>query len=294
VAELFKFDNPYQAYSATDNSGYDPWQVYNATMFTPQAPMNPWGLQTQATAMNPWDFQFKPPSGEQLLANDPGYAFRMSEGQKALEASAAARGGLFSGATGKALTDYSQNLASQEYDKAWNRALGMNQLDYTRALQQDQDLFSRGLATTDRAYDRALRYDTDAFNRSLLENQLNYDRLSQADALGYGRAQQQSQDEYLRGLEEYKTNLASQLGLRQQAFNELSSLAGLGQTTNSLLANLGANLGTQQGNNILSGAASNAAGQVGASSAWGNALSGLGGAGNSALQYMLLNQLMGR
>ena len=52
---------------------------------------------------------------------DPGYAFRMSEGMKALERSAAARGGLMGGATGKALTRYGQDVASQEYQNAFNR-----------------------------------------------------------------------------------------------------------------------------------------------------------------------------
>jgi len=52
---------------------------------------------------------------------DPGYAFRLSEGQKALERSAAARGGLMGGATGKALTRYGQEMGSQEYQNAFNR-----------------------------------------------------------------------------------------------------------------------------------------------------------------------------
>jgi hypothetical protein len=52
---------------------------------------------------------------------DPGYAFRMSEAQKALEKSAAARGGLLSGGTLKGVTDLSQNLASQEYQNSYNR-----------------------------------------------------------------------------------------------------------------------------------------------------------------------------
>lgn len=52
---------------------------------------------------------------------DPGYAFRMSEGMKALERSAAARGGLMGGATGKALTRYGQDMGSQEYQNAFNR-----------------------------------------------------------------------------------------------------------------------------------------------------------------------------
>jgi hypothetical protein len=52
---------------------------------------------------------------------DPGYAFRMSEGMKALERSAAARGGLLSGATLKGTQRFGQDLASQEYNNAFNR-----------------------------------------------------------------------------------------------------------------------------------------------------------------------------
>lgn len=52
---------------------------------------------------------------------DPGYAFRLGEGQKALERSAAARGGLLSGGTGKALQRFGQDYGSQEYTNAFNR-----------------------------------------------------------------------------------------------------------------------------------------------------------------------------
>lgn len=52
---------------------------------------------------------------------DPGYEFRIGEGQKQIESSAAARGGLLSGAAAKALTKYNQNFASNEYGNAFNR-----------------------------------------------------------------------------------------------------------------------------------------------------------------------------
>ena len=52
---------------------------------------------------------------------DPGYGFRMSEGMKALERSAAARGGLLSGATLKGIQRFGQDLGSQEYQNAFNR-----------------------------------------------------------------------------------------------------------------------------------------------------------------------------
>lgn len=71
-------------------------------------------LQTQQADLN------RSFTTEDLQA-DPGYAFRMSEGQKAIERSAAARGGLDSGATMKALNNYAQNSASGEFQNAYNR-----------------------------------------------------------------------------------------------------------------------------------------------------------------------------
>lgn len=52
---------------------------------------------------------------------DPGYAFRLSEGQKALERSAAARAGLQSGSALKAAARFGQEMGSQEYQNAFNR-----------------------------------------------------------------------------------------------------------------------------------------------------------------------------
>jgi hypothetical protein len=52
---------------------------------------------------------------------DPGYAFRLSEGQKTLDRQAAARGGLISGGALKAVTRYGQDMGSQEYQSAFNR-----------------------------------------------------------------------------------------------------------------------------------------------------------------------------
>jgi len=52
---------------------------------------------------------------------DPGYAFRLSEGQKALDRQAAARGGLISGGALKAAQRYGQDMGSQEYQNAFNR-----------------------------------------------------------------------------------------------------------------------------------------------------------------------------
>ena len=52
---------------------------------------------------------------------DPGAEFRRSEGQRGLEASASARGGILSGGALKAISRYNSDQASQEYGAAYNR-----------------------------------------------------------------------------------------------------------------------------------------------------------------------------
>ena len=104
-------------------------------------------------------------TGQVNLGQDPGYAFRLSEGQKALDRSAAARGGLISGGALKAAQRFGQDLG---------------------------------------------------------------------EATGY---------------------------------NRLAALAGIGQTATSQIGAAGQNMASNVGNMMTSGAAANAAGQVGAANA---------------------------
>jgi hypothetical protein len=55
------------------------------------------------------------------FTTDPGYAFRLAEGQKALDRQAAARGGLISGGALRAAQRYGQEMGSQEFGNAYNR-----------------------------------------------------------------------------------------------------------------------------------------------------------------------------
>jgi hypothetical protein len=61
------------------------------------------------------------PFGMSQFQQDPGYAFRLSEGQKTLDRQAAARGGLISGGALKAAQRYGQEMGTQEYTNAFNR-----------------------------------------------------------------------------------------------------------------------------------------------------------------------------
>lgn len=62
----------------------------------------------------------KPFDASQLY-EDPGYQFRLDEGLKALDRTAASRGGLLSGGAIKAGQRYAQDFASNEYTNAFNR-----------------------------------------------------------------------------------------------------------------------------------------------------------------------------
>lgn len=59
-------------------------------------------------------------SGQDIY-DDPSYKFRLNEGLNSVQSGAAAQGGLLSGATQKALANYGQEAASQEYSNAYNR-----------------------------------------------------------------------------------------------------------------------------------------------------------------------------
>lgn len=52
---------------------------------------------------------------------DPGYKFRLDEGQKAIDRAGAARGNFYSGGALKEAADFGSNMASQEYGAAYDR-----------------------------------------------------------------------------------------------------------------------------------------------------------------------------
>lgn len=80
------------------------------------------------------------PFGMDQFTQDPGYQFRLTEGMKALDRTAAARGGLLSGATLKGAQRYGQDLGSQEFQNAFNRA----QIERAARLQPLQSLAGVG------------------------------------------------------------------------------------------------------------------------------------------------------
>lgn len=115
---------------------------------------------------------FKAPSADEAL-NDPGYKFRLGQGQQVLENSASARGLLNSGGTLKDILDYGQNAASQEYQNVFNRDLGTYQTNVqTQNVDPYKFAYQQGLDTNNQSWNNYLQryaqfrnYGTDTFNR---------------------------------------------------------------------------------------------------------------------------------
>lgn len=75
-----------------------------------------YGVDGDAPTLDGWNAQ-------SWLESTPGYQFRLGEGRRAVERSASARSGLFSGRAGKELERYGQDYGSGEWDKLY-RQLG--------------------------------------------------------------------------------------------------------------------------------------------------------------------------
>jgi hypothetical protein len=115
-----------------------------------------WRNQTPAAGYGKYTKDFS----MQDFTTDPGYAFRMSEGLKALDRQAAARGGLISGGALKAAERYGQDLGSQEYTNAFNRY----QTNRANQLNPLQSITGAGQTATNQLASAAGNYGVNAGN----------------------------------------------------------------------------------------------------------------------------------
>jgi len=113
------------------------------------------------------------PFGMEQFEQDPGYTFRQSEGMRALERSASARGNLLSGGTLKGIQRFGQDLASQEYGNAFNRY----QIERSARLNPLQSLMGSGQSATNMM--------TGNIGQSSQNQQANIYNAGQARASGY-------------------------------------------------------------------------------------------------------------
>jgi hypothetical protein len=132
---------------------------------------------------------------------DPGYAFRVSEGLKGLNANAAARGGLISGGALKAAQSYGQKEASNEYTNAFNRFMQQKEAERTGY----SDLSRIGQAAASGTAAAAGQYGTAAAT--------NLANAGQAQASGYMGMATGLNNAINQGVSQYQTNqLLSRLG----------------------------------------------------------------------------------
>ena len=103
---------------------------------------------------------------EWQMETDPGYKFRVSEGTRSLDASASAKGQLFSGGAMRDAMTWGQDMASQEYMNIYNRLSNLAGLGAgtvgagTQAASTASALGSRSIG--DEAYTRASTYAAEA------------------------------------------------------------------------------------------------------------------------------------
>jgi len=83
----------------------------------------PW-MQAGRDALTPLSqlaMQGSNPLTSEQVMQEPGYQFGLQQGQRIMENNAAARGGLMSGSTLRALTQYGGDYATTRYNDAFNR-----------------------------------------------------------------------------------------------------------------------------------------------------------------------------
>lgn len=215
---------------------------------------------------------------------DPGYAFRLSEGMKALDRTAASRGGLLSGATLKGAQRYGSDLASQEYGNAYNRF----QANRATQSQEYQNAFNRYQA------ERAAQEQGygNAFNRFQAERTNTLAPLQSLAGVGQSATQQAQQ-----ASQNYATGATGALANYGNA--QASNIIGSGNArasgyvggANALTGGIGQGLNFYQNQNLVNQLRyNNLSNQYGAGNVYG------GGANNpaytppSVAQYAMNNE----
>lgn len=200
------------------------------------------------------------------VQQDPGYRFRLDEGERALQNSQAATG-ITGGAAAKALAQYSQGLASQEYGNAYQRAfqssqqnLAINNQNFGQAAQ------SYGLNSANHQ-----QHIQNAFTATEANNQARLQAAQLNNSNQLNRYNAQTQD---------VSNL----------YNRYASLAQVGQTGNAQLQNASQAAAANIGNAYAGMGNAQSAGSAAMGNVWGNLSSGLG---NTFNQYQMMRQLGG-
>lgn len=136
---------------------------------------DPGALNPDVTDPGVWDFD------SSKVQVDPGYDFRLKQGVNALDMSASSKGRLQSGAQQKAIAQYGQNLANQEYQDAYDREY-QNQLGrFNSGVDQYGRQYSAQLSAYNASTNRAnvlANLGLTAYNSGVAQKQNNYNILN--------------------------------------------------------------------------------------------------------------------
>lgn len=266
------------------------------------------------------DSAYTNPKLQNLLANfskadfeeDPGYQYRLEQGNRGVENSAAAKGSQLSGATLKALARFNQNEASNEYSNVFDRFMKQ------KLAQYDQSVGDFGRAEGQRLDKYGQRKDE--YNLNELQRQAKYgiatDQYNRADAQRrdqygqrvdkfgrdegqrrekyqqrvdeFGRLEDQRRDAYGQKTDQYNRNenqRINQYGISQDSYsravdeegrnyNRLAEIAGIGQRVNDSNASAGRSYAQQVSANTNNAASE--AGRYGLAAGAANASGTLG------------------
>lgn len=192
-------------------NGADPFAYTNGSLLTPwmEDYKNTYGdapqfkpidgfVAPEATKID----AYKLPTWEEVMKNDPGIAFRINQGEGALENSAAARHFLHTGATLKDIVDYGQKAASQEYGVAADRSLNSYGANVNATQTNNQNALTRAQLPYQYAYDQNLAANNQASS-------------------AYDKNVANSFAQYLQRYNQFNAN-------QQNQFNRLNGVAGLG------------------------------------------------------------------
>jgi hypothetical protein len=126
--------------------------------------------------------QFAAPD-EAKMKEDPGFQFRLDQGRKALEASAAGKGILRTGGTLKDLVNYGQNFATNEYANVYNRNFNEYKFDYDK----EADIYARNYNLKRDVFDRNYKAAYDEYAPKLTGWQTNTNNKARAQEALFNR-----------------------------------------------------------------------------------------------------------
>ena len=137
-----------------------------------------------------WNQTFSAPTAQQA-AQTPGYQFQVQQATNALDNSAAARGGLLSTGTAKNLLNYTNGLASTNYQNTYNNALQTYNENLGTFETNQNNLYNRLSGATNTGLNAVnnLNNVTQSGTNALTGNLMQTAQLQGSDLMGVGQAQ---------------------------------------------------------------------------------------------------------